>query len=119
MTYDDGLITIYTLEKIGEPGDMPKEQLKTKSQHMYGERTIGYGRQYAAKSVNEQVDMLVRFWQDRSIHIRNYAGIDDEQYIIDNVQHLKDEDGLPVTDLTLRRLDKLYEVAKEQVIANP
>ena len=36
---------------------------------------------------------------------------DKKQYRIDNVQHLLDEDGLKITDLTLRRLDKLYDVA--------
>lgn len=119
MTFDDGVVTIYALEEVGEPGDMPKEQLVVKCEHDFGERTVGYGRQYAAKGVSEQVDMLVRFWQDRSIYIGDYAGIEAEQFRIDNVQHLKDDDGLPVTDLSLRRLDKLYEINKKQVDSNP
>ena len=43
-----------------------------------------------------------------------YAVIDQSpeagQYRIDNVQHLMNDDGLKVTDLTLSRLDDLYEV---------
>ena len=34
-----------------------------------------------------------------------------DQYRIDNVQHLLDDDGLKVTDLTLSRMDELYEIA--------
>ena len=34
MTYDDGLITIYTLAEVEEPGDMPKEQLVKHSVHL-------------------------------------------------------------------------------------
>lgn len=118
--FDDGLITIYSLAEVEEPGDMPKEQLVKQSEHLFGERTVGYGRQYAAKSVNEQVDRLVRIWEDRTIHIGMYGiigddpnGEDAEQYRIDNVQHLKDEDGLRVTDLSLRRLDDLYDIDEE------
>ena len=41
-----------------------------------------------------------------------YALLDTgEQYRIDNVQHLLDDDGLRVTDLTLRRVEQLYDVS--------
>lgn len=118
MTYDDGMITIYSLEEVGEPGDMPTEQLVEKTRSLFGERTVGYGRQYAAKGVNEQVDRLVRIWEDRAIRIGMMGIIGDdpsegEQYRIDNVQHLKDDDGLKVTDLSLRRLDELYDINEE------
>ena len=54
---------------------------------------------------------MARIWQDRKVHIGMYALLDTgEQYRIDNVQHLSDDSGLKVTDLTLRRLDKHYDV---------
>ena len=37
---------------------MPVYQLIPGNVHLYGERTIGYGRQYAAKGVNEQGDVM-------------------------------------------------------------
>ena len=119
MTFDDGIISICTLDSVEEPGDMPREQLVQKSQHFFGERTVGITRQYQAKSVSEQVDRLVRTWQDRTIRIGMYGVIEEEQYRIDNVQHLKDEDGLLVTDITLRRLDELYEIDEKQIDTNP
>lgn len=113
MIFDAGSVTICRLENKAETGEMPKERLVPLVSHDYGERAVGYGRQYAAKGVNEQVDLLIRFWQDRGVRIGMYAVIDGDQYRIDNVQHLYDDDGLKVTDLSLRRLEKLYDVSAE------
>lgn len=112
MLFDSGTVTICRLVNKAEAGQMPDEHLTTVCAHLFGERTVGYGRQYAAKGVNEQVDLLIRFWQDRRVRIGMYAVIDGEQYRIDNVQHLLDGDGLKVTDLTLQRLEVLYDVSE-------
>lgn len=112
MLFDAGILAIYELINTAEPGRKPAEQLRYVSQHFYGERNIGYGRQYAARGVNEQVDLLARIWEDRGIRVGMYAATEGgDQYRIDNVQHLTGEDGLKVTDLTLSRLEKLYDVA--------
>lgn len=114
MTYDEGLVAICELENIAAPGAMPKEQLIKKNTLFFGDRTVGFSRQYAAKGVSEQVDRLIRTWRENTIRIGMYAVMEDgKQYRIDNVQHLLDDDGLRVTDLTLRRLDRLYDVAAE------
>lgn len=113
MLFDAGTVKICKLENKAESGQMPKETLVQVSEYLFGERTVGYGRQYAAKGVNEQVDMLIRIWQDRTIRIGMYALIDEEQYRLDNVQHLLDDDGLRVTDLTLQRMEDLYDVSGE------
>lgn len=111
MLFDAGELAIYELVNVAKPGAKPVEKLAYKSRHFFGERTVGYGRMYAARGVNEQVDMLARIWEDRAIRIGMYAVTEDgDQYRIDGVQHLRDDDGLKVTDLTLSRLDKLYEV---------
>ena len=111
MLFDDGIVIVCKLKNMASAANMPDEHLVPFSQHDYGERTVGYGRQYAAKGVNEQVDMLIRIWQDRSVRIGMYAVIDEDQYRIDNVQHMHDEDCLKVTDLTLRRLENLYDIS--------
>ncbi len=116
---DAGYVTICTLENVEDPGDMPKEALVPGDIYQFEERTVGYNRQYAAKSVNEQVDMLIRIWR-APVRIGMYAVLTDyegqenefgDQYQIQNVQQLLDDDGLKVTDLTLTRVDQLYEVA--------
>ncbi len=116
---DDGIIKICDLTNLAPDGDMPINQLTVLDSMYFESRTVGYNRQYAAKGVNEQVDMLVRVWRNNTVHIgmyavlTNYEGQVDEsgdQYRIDNVQHLLDDDGLKVTDLTLSRMDELYEI---------
>lgn len=112
MLLDAGVLTLCELKNIAEPGNMPQEVLVKKSTHYYGQRTVGYGRQYAARGVNEQVDILARIWQDRTARIGMYAVLENgEQYRIGNVQQLFDENGLRVTDLSLERIDKLYDLA--------
>lgn len=117
---DDGIIKICDLTNLAPDGDMPRNQLTVLDEMYFESRTVGYNRQYAAKGVNEQVDMLVRVWRNNTVHIgmfavlTNYEGQVNEsgdQYRIDNVQHLLDDDGLKVTDLTLSRMDELYEIA--------
>lgn len=111
---DAGYLTICDLENQAEAAAMPKEALVKGNKWLFEVRTLGYGRQYAAKGVNEQVDLLVRIWRDETAGIGCYALLEnsryDGQYRIDNVQQLFDDDGLEVTDLTLRRLDNLYDV---------
>ena len=107
----EGTLKICNLQDTAGPGEMPTEKLVVQSYHYYGDRTIGYGRQYAAMGVEQQVDRLVRIWRDESVHVRQYALLDDgKQYRIDMVQHLTDEYGLKVTDLTLFRLDANFDV---------
>ena len=114
MLLDSGILTLYTLANTAENGRMPKMQLVTRDRAYYGERTVGYNRLYAAKGVNQQVDKLVRIWRDESVQAGEYVVLEDlKQYRIDAVQHLYDDDGLKVTDLTLSRLEKFYDVLSE------
>lgn len=120
---DAGKVIICTLDDVAEPGNMPDEKLTPLDPNgaLFEERSVGYNRQYAAMGVNERVDMLIRIWREPTVRIGMYAVLTDyegqvnengDQYRIDNVQHLLDDDGLKVTDLTLYRMDELYEVAE-------
>lgn len=122
---DAGFLKICRLVNSAAAGDMPAEVLEPLTDNCGGaliwqfeERVIGYGRQYQAKGVMERVDMLVRTWRNPA-RIGMYAVLTDyegqenpagDQYRIDNVQNLLDINGLKVTDLTLYRMDELYEV---------
>lgn len=115
---DAGLVTLCNLVNTAEDGDMPKEQLVPVDTWQFEERAVGYNRFYAAAGANQRVDMLIRIWRAPA-HIGQYAVLTDyegqeneggDQYQIDSVQQLLDRNGLKVTDLTLRRVDKLYEV---------
>ena len=126
---DAGIVTICKLENIAPQGDMPREMLvplKDEDENIltwqFEERVIGFSRQYNAKSVEERVDMLIRIWRC-PVRIGMYAVLTDyegqenpdgDQYRIDNVSNNVDENGLKITDLTLYRMDELYEVLTEE-----
>lgn len=112
MLLDDGIVFICRLDNVSQPGLMPVEKLVKINKLWFGERTIGYNRQYMARGVDEQVDMLIRVIQTRSIKIGMYAVLGNgEQFRITNIQHLLDEDdGLRMTDLTLERVNDNYEL---------
>lgn len=112
MLLDSGILELYKLVNTASNGNMPNEQLVYVDSAYYGERTVGYNRQYAAKAVNESVDKLIRIWRNECISAGMYVLLEDgNQYQIDMVQHLLDDDGLKVTDLTLSRLEKNYELS--------
>ena len=107
----EGKVKFYSLTNIAADGRMPVEMLVCKGEAYYGERVIGYSRQYAAMGIDQRIDKLIRIWRDETITVHDYAIPEDgQQYRIDNVQHLLDDDGLKVTDLTLYRLEDNYEV---------
>lgn len=112
MILDDGMVEILAVREITTPGRKPKQIICPLFEPVfYGELNVGYRRQYAAMGVSQQVDRLLRIWQDRRITIGMVAILEDDvQYRIDHVQHLLDEEQEPVTHLTLRRLDNLYDI---------
>ena len=125
---DDGIVKICELVDSSEKGQMPKEKLNILRSHLFEERTVGYNRQYAAMGVNERVDYLIRIWRDAQVHIGQYALLTDyegqvnengDQYRINNVQHVFDDDGLKVTDLSLYRMDDLYDCINGEAQTDP
>lgn len=115
MLLDTGILNLYSLSNTAENGRMPVEKLVLFDTAYYGERTVGYNRLYAAKGVNQRIDKLIRIWRNEDVEVNNYVILEDKnQYRIDAVQHLYDDDGLKVTDLTLSRLEKFYDVAENE-----
>lgn len=91
-----------------------KRKLREKSQHWYGERTVGVTRLYAAKQANCTVDMLLEIWEDREIKTNQYAIPEDgQQYRITEVQHTLNDAGLKISLLTLERMQKNYELEQD------
>ena len=108
--FDDGQVDIYTITNTASAGDLPKEGLIYGSSYWYEERTVGITRFYAALKTDVKLEMLVRIWRDKSIDTSQICKIDDAQYRIVQVQHLLNEDGLEVTDISLERLSETYDI---------
>ena len=126
---DAGIVTICKLTNTSESGMMPREVLSPLMHDdevltwRFEDRYIGYSRQYEAKGVGERIDKLIRIWNAPQARIGYYAVLTDyegqenengDQYRIDNVQPSVDENGLKVTDLTLYRLDDLYDFPTDE-----
>lgn len=112
MIYDSGTLKICDLTNTAAKGEMPREALLPVSRHWYGERTVGVTRLYAAMGANQQVDLLVRIHADRGVKVGQFAVLGNgDQYRIDAVSQVTDDNGLRATDLTLSRLGELYDVA--------
>lgn len=112
MNLDDGILYLCTLINTAENGRKPIERLTVINRYWYGERTVGFARQYAAKGVNEQVDMLVQVKYDGMPRIGMYAVLGNgEQFLVQNIAHFFDsETELRCTELTLQRLENYYDL---------
>lgn len=112
MNRDDGIVYLAELENVADPGNKPAYSLHKVSRQWYEDRAVGFRRQYAAKGVSEQVDMLIRVTHNTRARIGLYAILGNgEQFRITNVTNGRDDEtGLRYTELTLMRLDQNYEI---------
>lgn len=116
MILDAGIATIlrgHNNAGNGEPVNMVYDKEVFKS--YYGEKTVGIQRFRAAKSDNEQADLLIEIQHCGDIRTNmdvcqlesfNSSGISG-LYKILQVQRILDSDGIPMSDLTLQRIDPI------------
>lgn len=112
--YDDGIVWLCSITNTSDNGLKPVERITRISKHFFEERTVSFRRQYAAKGVNEQIDMLIRIHYDTGARIGMVAELGNgDQFRIDNVTHAYDPDSrLRYTELTLARLEDFFDVAQ-------
>ena len=111
MTLDDGILRIYRVEDVSEKGMKPVWKLKFKTRAYFGFETVGITRHYAAMRAGNKIAALVRVWQDRNICADDICILEDgAQYRCSFVQHMKNDDGLDITKITLERLEKDYGI---------
>lgn len=107
--FDAGLLKIYSLTNINDPGMMPREKLVKICEAFYNERTVGVTRAYAAMSADQRIDMLVRCYNITLPVNAEYVVLEDgNQYRITLKQRQGDD-----VDLTLERLEDYYDVSPE------
>jgi hypothetical protein len=110
MLLDSGVVDVYQVTETSTQGQMPVKTTELVAESYFGDRMIGYGRQYAAAGASQRIDRLIRVEHLPEIRAGMIARIrSDTEYRIEMVQHLTDERGLRCTYLTLARLDGLYD----------
>lgn len=116
MILDSGTIKLCrVVDEDDGKGMMPKGRLSVISEQYFGEQTIGITRAYLSKGADEQIDMVARIMDEG---VRPQIGMvavadmdnDERQYQITLVQPKTDEDGLRVYDITLRRVNRNYDI---------
>lgn len=106
---DGGIVKLYALENIAEPGFMPVQKLVFKGKAYYSYVTAGITRIYAALGADRQFDMVIRAHNMIELPdgVKYAVPEDGRQYRIDPAQPIYDEDAI---DLTLVRLEEYYDV---------
>lgn len=117
--YGDGLVTVCELTNTSADGNMPVYTLTELYTQYFDERTVSLTRSYLARGVDERVDMVIRIAAEGNrpkigqIALLTYydgqENEDGDQYRIDMVQRINNEDDLRVYDLTLYRLEDNYD----------
>lgn len=111
MTFDDGILTIYSVINGAAPGCKPVERLEAKERYYFGYSSLGITRYYKALEAAQQITCVVSVpgWSD--IKVTDICGLEDgSQYRIRMVQPEHDEQGLRIMKLTLERVAQKYEM---------
>jgi len=108
QTFNDGIVKIYKIDNIAEPGNMPKDGLIFKETLRYKERTVGVNRYWAALQDNIRINHVLRVPERRNVSTQDIAIPNDgKQYKIVQIQYPED---MSVMDLSLERLEQEYEI---------
>ena len=113
QSYRDGVVRIYTVTDVGQPGYQPKPALTLAETMFYEERRVGLQRYYSGKQTQVQVERVIRTQTRPSVNPQCIAVTEDgTQYGIELVQQLQDVYP-PSMDFTLVRIEQKYEVPHE------
>jgi len=110
QSYNDGVVVVYAVENIAQPGSMPADKITQKESLRYDERTVGLNRFYAAMQNNVNIKYVLRCPRIRSISTLDVAVPNDgKQYKIVQIQYPQDVEP-PSMDLTLEELTPVYDI---------
>lgn len=110
QSFNDGVVKIYAVENISQPGGMPMEGIVLKQTLRYKERTVGLARRDYGRQDGAEIKYVLRCPCRREVSSLDIAIPNDgKQYRIWNVQYPEDIEP-PVMDITLQELDAEYDI---------
>lgn len=113
MIYDK----ILTICQLGAGRSPAMRKLQKLSRHYYAERSVYASRFYQGKQAGAKLVRLVslpRSIYDADIEADQYCILQDERvYRIDQAQRETDNDGLPITTLSLAEPEGKYELFQD------
>lgn len=112
QTFNDGVLKVYEVTNIAEPGDRPKDGLELKFENAipYEERTVGITRFYTGKQAQNTIEQLLRIPKVEGISRNDIVvPIDGEQYRIEQIQSINDVEPRCL-DLSLEKVSVAYDI---------
>jgi hypothetical protein len=110
----DGVVTVYAVEDVAQPGYQPQLKLKIppKAVLRYEEQRLGIQRYYSGRQNQIQIERVLRVPRYGCVTNQDVAVTEDgRQYRIDLVQTV--QDVYPgCMDLTLAKIEQEFEVQK-------
>lgn len=110
QSYNDGIVSIYSVTDGAAPGYRPVPMLVFKERLRYQERYLGINRLYSGRQNQVDIQRIVRVLKVPGVSSQDVVITEDgRQYRIDSVQ---DVIGAypPSLDLTLATVEQKYEV---------
>ena len=104
---EQGRLSIYSLENVASAGLKPSMKLVLIGTAYYDELRVGVTRMYAARGANQRIDKLLRCHNTEILEGMIVIPYDGKQYQVDMVQKVIGHDAV---DITLLRVNKLYEI---------
>lgn len=109
MIYDRP-VSIYTLSSDGPP---QARRLKPHASCYYAEQTVYHRTFFDSLQRGESIDRMITIHRDETVRATMFAVPDDGHvYKITEAQPTHDQDGLPVTVLSLHREEAKYDFVR-------
>ena len=106
QSYNDGVVTIYSVADVAQPGYQPQIELTEKIKLRYEERSMGLQRYYQAMQNQVQIERVLRVQRTNEITSQDVAIPEDNtKYKIYMVQAVSDVYP-PSVDITLSKFEQ-------------
>lgn len=108
MIYDTPITVLMLPNTVGTP---IQGKLVPVFDAYCGEKTVYHARYWEAVQAGSRVDILVELPLIRKVDAGMFARYKNRIYSIEQAQFEKDADGLPITVLSLKRVEGEYDIA--------
>ena len=116
QSYNDGLVTIYTISDIAKPGYKPVIKPVKKAVLRYEEQRLGLQRYYSSKQAQVEIERVIRAPRAGGVNSQDIAVTEDgRQYHVSLVQSVMDVYP-PSVDITLAKIEQKYEVGGDDMV---
>lgn len=111
QNFGDGVVAIYTVKDVAQPGYQPKPQTTLKCKLRYEEQRLGIQRYYSGRQNQVEIERVLRVLRYGGITNQDVAVTEDgRQFRIDMVQNVTDVYPASL-DLTLAKIEQEIEVS--------